>query len=355
MPQPAAVEQFTLGKGDIRFDSTGKVIARGSASGGGGTGEAGVGGGSIGGIVPVGEPTVAGIGSTYEKSGFEAQMLIDDIMNKIPAQLRNSEKETAEKKEQVRKQLAAGYSYQDIVDRLSGFSLQGSGDKGLGTALYNASLGTDLDIGQLASLINRGANKEAVSVVENKKLADVKMFFASPDEAASYVNATNAALKLLSESDFPTQWLGSFDGRKFKATRFLGADATDAERKKLQQLETQLAIINAPLRVSIAGTAATPSEMDKISGIQTDILDNPGTMKTKLEQMQQSILSFHNSARSQRGLPTVNTKQLVDPNARVELYRSIPTQEKAQSYTSASNADLLGTGGNKSNDPNGIY
>lgn len=353
LPKPAEQEQFTLGKDEIRFDATGKVIARGSNAGSGGG--SGGGGGSLGAIMPVGTPVVAGVGSTYSNSSFEAQMMIDDILNKVPAQLRNTEKETELKKEQIRKQLAAGYSYQDIVDRLSGFSLQGTADKALGSALYNASLGTDLDVGQLASLINRGANEEAVAVVENKKLNDVKLFFASPDEASAYVNATNEALKLLSQKDFPTKWLGSFDGRVFKATRFLGADATDAERKKLQQLETQLAIINAPIRVSVAGTAATPAEMDKITGFQADIRDNPGTIKTILEQMQNSILTFHNSARSQRGLPTVNATQLVDPKARVELYRSIPTQEKVQSYSNASNAELLGTVTPVSRDPNGIY
>ena len=328
MPTPA--EDFTLSEGQARFDAKGNLIASRAKTyepkGGGG------GGSTV--ITPVGKPMVDGIGSTYENSSFEAQMVMDDIMNKIPVQLKNTEKEVALKYEQIRKQLAAGYTYQQIVDRLSGFSLQENADKQLGNSLYDMSLGTDLDIGQLASQLNRGANEQAMTSVENAKLKDADGFFATTDKARATVNQANTVLKLLDDPDFPKDALGAFDGRKFKVEKFFGLN--DEERVKVQQLESALQLLASPIRVEVAGTAATPSEMDKISAFQSDILDQPDTIKTQVTSLRDSVLGFHNEARSQRGLPTVANNELSDNKARLNVYKNMSARQ-IQEY---SNADL---------------
>lgn len=342
LPVPESTKPIALGSGDILVNpSTGEVIARGSKAGGGTGNITGV--SSFGGVVaPVGAPAISGLGATYSSSTPEAQMVIDDILNKIPAQLRNTEKETALKMEQIRKQLAAGYSYQQIVDRLSGFSLQGNADKAIGNALYNAALGTDIDVGQLASLLNRGAGEQAMTTVENKQLENVQAFFAPVDKARSTVKQADVVLKLLNDPTFPKDALGSFDGRVFKVTKFFGLN--DTQRQKVQQLESALQLLAAPIRVEVAGTAATDSEMGKISAFQSDILDQPDTIKTQVEALRSAVLNFHNEARSQRGLPQVNEQQLIDNKARLGLYRSAGAADNAAVSSTLSNGDLLNSG-----------
>lgn len=351
---PEDQKPITLGSADLLVDpKTGKVIARGSKVGGagGGTGTDISGGTSYGApVVSVGAPIIAGLGSSYSTSSSEAQMLIDDILNKIPVQLRNTEKETALKIEQIRKQLAAGYSYQDIVDRLSGFSLQGEkADKSVGSALYNLALGTDITGGDLASLLNRGATEQAMTTVENKQLEKVNAFFANTDKARGSVKQADQVLSILNDPTFPSNKLGAFDGRKFKVDRFAGL--TDKQILQVQQLESALSLLNAPIRLEVAGTAATPSEMEKITGFQADILDQPEIVKSKVQDLRDSVLRFHNEARSQRGLPQVSTTQLLDNKKRIDLYRSIGNADQEIANSQLSTGDFLSSGAWAGNEP----
>lgn len=340
----ASTEQYTLGRYDVRYDASGKVIARGMGAGGGGGGVDISGGVSVGAPgVSVGAPTVAGLGATYNKSSPEAQMVIDDILNKIPAQLRNTEKEVELKKEQIRKQLAAGYSYQDVVDRLSGFSLQGEKvDKGLGSALYNLSLGTELDPGTLASMLNRGASEQAMTTVENAQLGKVDAFFAGTDKARATVKQAQTVLSILNDPTFPKDDLGPFDGRTFKITKWRGLN--DADAKKVQSLETALQLLAAPIRVEVAGSAATEGEMAKISAFQSSILDQPNVIESQVKGLMDSVVNFHNEARSQRGLPTVTKDQLTSNQARLQLYKQIGGADTEIINSRMTNSGFLNSG-----------
>lgn len=338
----ASDKPITLGSADLLVDpKTGKIIAKGSKVGGiaGGT--------DVGNSLSYGNPSVtvgpasvAGLGSTYATSTDEAQMTIDDILNKIPAQLRNTEKETELKKEQIRKQLAAGYTYQQIVDRLSGFSLQGNADKQTGNVLYNLALGTDIDAGQLASLLNRGAVEQAMTTVENKQLEQVEGFFAATDKARATVKQADQVLSILNDPAFPKDKLGAFDGRVFKLAR----QVTPVEQVKIQQLESALQLLNAPIRVEIVGTAATASEMSKVTGFQAEILDQPAIVQSKVQDLRDFILRFHNEARSQRGLPQVTKDQLLDNKKRVDLYKSLGQAENDAVTGNLNNTDFLSSG-----------
>lgn len=338
----ASDKPITLGSADLLVDpKTGKIIARGSKVGGV------TGGGDIGSSLSFGSPsvsvgpvTVPGLGATYNTSSDEAQMVIDDILNKIPTQLKNTEKEVELKKEQIRKQLAAGYTYQQIVDRLSGFSLQAGADKQTGNVLYNLALGTDLDVGQLASLLNRGATEQAMTTVENKQLEQVDAFFANTDKARGTVKQADNVLALLSDPAFPSDKLGAFDGRVFKLNRQI----TPAEQVKVQQLESALQLLNAPIRVEIVGTAATASEMSKVTGFQAEILDQPEIVKSKVQDLRDAVLRFHNEARSQRGLPQVDRNQLVDNKKRIQLYKSLGEMENEAVTGNMNNASFLSSG-----------
>lgn len=357
LPGEKDTKPVTLGSYDILVDPvTGNVIARGGKLGGDTTLNVSSNGGlSVG--ESRGVATVSGLGTTYENSTGDAKFAIERIFNGLPTQLKNNVAEHPLWKNSILNYLKNGYTEQEIKDELSGFALFGGADKDLGYTLFNLSKNTDIAPEELSGLINRGADKQAMLMVENSQLNDVQLFFANVDEARGYVDATQKALNLLNRPDFPTRFLGSYDGRKFKATRFLGKDANDKERQMLQQLETQLAIINAPIRVSVAGVAVTPTEMDKIQPFQADILDNPGTMDTILTQLQNSVLDFHNSARQQRGLPTVDAQTILNEDSRLNLYKDMATVSSGVSYTQMNNDQLLNPDKAPSdfNDPNGIY
>ena len=67
-------------------------------------------------------------------------------------------------------------------------------------------------------------------------------------------------------------------------------------------------------------------------------------MKIKLEELRDGILNFHNQARSQRGLPTVDKNQLVDNKKRLELYKSLGQKETQAVTGSMNNVDFLSSG-----------
>lgn len=322
-----------LGKSDTLVDpKTGKIIARG-------VGEAVK---KTVSITPIGTPSIAGLGASYDESSIEAQLTINDILNKLPVQLKNSEKEVELQKESIRMQLAAGYTYQQIVDRISGFSLQANADKDLGNALYDAALGTDVEAGALASMLNRGANEQAMTTVENSKLSEADGFFTTTDKARSTIKQADTVLSILNDPDFPQEALGAFDGRKFKVEKFLGLN--DKQTKKVQELETALQLLASPIRVEVAGTAATESEMGKISAFQADILSQPDIIKTQVESLRDSVVGFHNEARMQQGLPEVEKDQIIDNKKRLDAYRGAKKLQEEAIVSGWGNVDFLNRG-----------
>jgi len=341
IPKPEdPTKPVTLGSADLLVNPvTGEVIARGSKVGGAG--------GSVGNAtgfgtspVSVGNPSMEGLGTTYENSTVEAQLQIDDIVNGLPTQLINNVAEIPRWREAVRKQMQAGYTPQQVIDKLSGFRLFEGADKGLGTTFFNLMTGTDMAPQDLSSLMNRGAVEQAMTTVENAQLSGVKSFFADTDKARSTVKQADQVLKLLNDPSFPKDKLGAFDGRVFKLNR----QVTPKEQVKVQQLESALNLLNAPIRVEIVGTAATEAEMGKITGFQADVLDQPEIVLSKVTDLRDSVLRFHNEARSQRGLPQVDNNQLIDNKKRLELYKSISGEEKKAVSSQMNNTDFLSTG-----------
>lgn len=97
----------------------------------------------------------------------------------------------------------------------------------------------------------------------------------------------------------------------------------------------------APTIFAIAGTAVTSEEMKKIDDFQADIMDQPDIAKTKIAELSEAILNFHNQARTQRGLPQVDTNELVDESARLGLYEGMVQNADATAYEGMSNSDLF--------------
>lgn len=339
---PEAGEAFTLGSSDIRFAPDGTIIARGSKVGGG-SGDVIVGDSlSVGQpVVTVGAPAVAGVGATYDSSSGEAQLLIDDIVNGLPTQLINNVAEIPRWKETVRKQLAAGYTPQQIVDKLSGFRIFDENKKSLGDVFYNLSIGTDLEASKVADLINRGADEQAMTTVENAQLANADGFFTGTDKVRSTVKQADTVLTLLDK--VPSDKLGPFDGKVFQIQKkgFLPTLLTPEEKANVVALEQALALLASPIRLEIAGTAATEPEMAKISSFQSGIYDQPDVIKTQVQSLRDSVLGFHNEARQQRGLPTVDKTQVLDNKKRLDLYRGLGKQNDSINMSGVDNSTLL--------------
>lgn len=335
-------DPFTLGSSDIRFDAQGNVIAKGSKVGSQ-AGDVYAGDAlSVGNpVVIVGSPTIQGLGTSYKNSTVEAQLVIDDIVNGLPTQLINNVAEIPRWQESVRKQLAAGYAPQQIIDKLSGFRIFDETKKPLGDVFYNLAIGTDLQPQVISDLINRGANEQAMTTVENAQLKNANAFFASTDQARNAVKQTDTVLSLLDK--VPKDKLGPFDGKVFQLQKknFLTSKLTPEEKTNVIALEQALDLLAAPLRVAIAGTAATPEEMAKITSFQSSILSQPDVIKAQVESLRDGILGFHNEARAQRGLPTVDKQQVIDNKKRLELYKGLGKQNSAIQYNELSNEDLL--------------
>lgn len=341
LPEPASLDPKVLGSADLLVNpQTGEIIARGSKVGGASSVGQAVGYGAP--VVSVGTPSIGGLASTYDSSTVEAQLMIDDIVNGLPTQLINNVAEIPRWREAVRKQLQAGYTPQQVIDKLSGFRLFEGSDKNLGTVLYNMATGTDLEPQELSSLINRGANEQAMTSVENAQLSNVNAFFAPVDKARATLKQAEAVLNILNDPSFPKEKLGAFDGRTFKIDRASGMTSQDT--LKVQQLESALQLLNAPIRVEIVGTAATEAEMAKITGFQSEIIDQPEVVGTKVAELRDAVLRFHNEARQQRGLPTVEPSQLTNNSERLKLYRTLGSEEQKAVSSSLSNTDFLSSG-----------
>lgn len=305
-----------------------------------GIGASVAGGGSVvgtGGAGVVGFPSVKDL----ELMSTEERIFVNQVLRQLPTRLRDSEKDEVERKREALFDYRRGRSIQEVVDEMKGFIVQDSKQQGLANVFRAYAIGSGVDLAEVSAAINNGNPTQAMTTIEKAKLDDVDLFFASMDDASSFVGAINEAERIMNDPEFNDSFLGSWDGRQFQAERFLGRDANNKERQLLQRLETQLAIINSPIRVSVAGTAATDAEMQKIQPFQTDIRDNPQTMKTILNQMQTAILQFHNAARDQRGLPTVTEEQLINNKKRLNLYKSQVKEIEEAQATSLSNKELL--------------
>lgn len=321
-----AGKDFTLSGADIRFDAEGKVIARGSKVGTGlGTGGAGGGGG--GEVLPDVKTATADERRTMER-----------IIRQLPVKLKDNVAERPILEQNILADIRRGMSFQEIADEMKGFVVQNEEDMPLASTLRIFAVGSDVDLGEVSAAINSGSFEQAMLAIENAQLGNVDSFFAPTDKARSTIKQGTAVLNILNDPDFPKEKLGAFDAVKFKFDKV--ADTTNADDIKIQQLESALQLLNAPIRVEIVGTAATEAEMSKITGFQAGINDQPDIVETQVTELVDSVLRFHNEARGQRGLPVVTVDQLGDNTARLGVYQGIADEKQQSAFDSMSNSDL---------------
>ena len=338
LPEQPSAEDFTLGKSQIRFDSQGNVVARGSGVGGGGLPGVSAGSGaSVGAGVTTGDfPT----DQDLENMAVDERDFVNKVIRNLPTKLKDSEQEKRERMKEALFDFRRGRSFQDVADEMKGFVVQGEGQQVLGSIFRTFAAGTDIELSDIAAALNRGDRAKAMTIIENGNLDKVDGFFSGTQDARNVVSQSSKVLSIMDGmSEETLNKLGAFDGQVFKAKRFAGLTST--EELQLQRLNTAMDLLNAPLRVAIAGTAVTPTEEKKIEGFQSSIQDQPDIARTKIEELQESILGFHNQSRDQRGLPTVDSSQLIDSEKRLKLYEDLAEQKTAQQFSIVPNADLF--------------
>lgn len=333
LPTPAETEQFTLGSMDIRYDGEGNVIARGSKVGGGAGIVSGIGVGVGNGVTTADFPSIADL----ETMTVEERNFVNAVLRQLPTKLKDSEQEKKDRQREALFDFRRGRGIQDVIDEMNGFVIENKTNQPIGNVFRLFATGTDLGLGQLSAAINRGDEQKAMTIVENANLEKVNAFFAPTDTARTTVKQAETVLKLLDR--VPSEKLGAFDALEFKFDRI--ANLTDEEDIKLQQLETALQILNAPIRVEIVGTAATEAEMNKITAFQAAISSQPDIIETQVSELRDSVLRFHNQARSQRGLPEVNTTQLTNNSERIKIYEDIAAEQAQTAYSSLNNESLV--------------
>lgn len=340
LPEPEVEEQFTLGKGDIRYDAQGNVIAKGS---GVGFGSPGLGGGRTTEIAPDGSAVSFPTNADLDAMTTTERDFVNKVIRQLPTKLKDSEQEKKDRMKEALFDYRRGRDIQSVIDEMNGFVVADDGDQALASYFRQLAVGSGVELGEISAAINNRNPEQAMTTIENAKLADADQYFSSTDEARNIISQINTIQRLV--DNVPTDKLGAFDGRKFKMQRFAGL--TDDEMIAVQNLETALQTLASPMRVTLIGTAGTEAEMAKITALQSEITDQPEIIKAKVGQFKNDVLGFHNQARSQRGLPTVGYDTLISNDKRLEMYKKQAEERVQAVYEDMSNTDLINRINNK--------
>jgi len=268
-----------------------------------------------------------------ENLNTEERNLMQSVMRLLPTKLKDAILEKKERQKEIVFSLRQGKGFQEIADELEGFIIAPEveeGDRELAKTFRAMSAGTDVELKDISASINLGKPTRAMIVVENANLADAQGELSEVAGSRALITNANRVLSLL--KDAPVKNLGQFDGKKFKVKRFAGL--SDKETQQTQQLETAMVNLLNEIRRKSLGTAVTESEIKFLQPLLTDLLDQPGIISTKMNELKTGTLNVHNQARGTVNLPTVNEAQLLDNDLRLGLYRgqenTISDEEDAQ-------------------------
>ena len=341
----AAPEPIELDRYNMLVDPvTGAIIARGAGVAGG-AGVVGLGGSSAqasGASTPGTQNWISD--KDLQNMNDVERDFVNKVLRQLPTKLKDSEQEKIERQKEALFDFRRGRSFQEVVDEMNGYVVTGD-NKALADVFRGLSVGSGVDLQLVSAALNNGYPEQAMTTIENAKLSDADGFFSGVDDSRNVVSQADKVLSLMNSMSKETlEKLGGWDGREFKVKRF--TNITDAEDLKIQNLTSAMQLLNAPLRLAIAGTAVTSEEMARIEEFQAAITDQPDIAKAKVEELKSSILNFHNQARTQRGLPQVDFNQLTNNEERLRLYEGMATEKTQALYNNVSNSDLLfGEGG----------
>ncbi len=220
-----------------------------------------------------------------------------------------------------------GKPWADVAMNLFGLS------SGVTSPNYNSKKAISLPI-------NEGKPVQAMLNVENALTSQVDKDYSDSLVATEVVSRAKEARTLLASMPGAE---GKFDSKLNQWYVQTPKGATSEDQQKAVKAQAILTDITRGFFTRTIGKAMTENEMKLLEPLITSMKDQPDTIQTKLQQMEESVLNTHNAVRRQVGLPPVNELQLLNPEIRLQLYRGgLDEKESAATpQVSQSSQDIL--------------
>jgi hypothetical protein len=346
-------DQFTLSKGQVRFDSSGNVIA----TGGGVSPSAAGGSASSGGFVSSGN-VISSDGRlefNLNEVPEDANLLTVQIGPKIyGGRISNDESKRIE--DLANKGIAAGQTTAEIMDAILGYTP--SKNKAFANSLRDVLLTAtnqqdglaDFDMVGLARLIENddldGAIRKVEATVMRQARKDdpsLNMSESTARVAAQQTSDLNEFLHDLIEDPSDKKLFGADEFEELPIGVIEGTFENWLGRfreEESSQIKTRITELVAKMRNDLLGSAVTETEEKFIEPMIPKLSDRPDVFMDKLTRLSTTPLLKLNQTRDIYGLPTLSTSQLLDVNQRVPLYQSFTDTRNADSLSSTSNSDL---------------
>ena len=241
------------------------------------------------------------------------------VKNLVPAALQNSDAEREALNTIITNSYNGWIDQSEIALKFMGFDIKNDDDKTLATDLVNTirTLSTDTQewiVQTISDMMNQGNYYKAIQTVENavtKQAKEawnygvsesaVKNTINRSNELANYVNGLKSSPVGVVEWNMQ-QWLNSYASK---------------DAKKIANLT---ALIESSLDIK---------DKETLQRIVPQLTDQPSVFMSKLENLNNSLMSELNWWRNIYGLPSLTNDALSNPTKRVDLYRN--WQSTAQS------------------------
>ena len=252
-----------------------------------------------------------------------------NMLDLLPTQIRNSDKEREYYTAGIKALQDAGYSDSEAYNQFMGYTVENETpvSEAIKSLIPQSTL-TKQKIKMMANELNKGNTIGAIQIIENDIMArakgEVEDFISEPtvktstrlaDEITKAIEGTKAGAPVGVVSGTMQKWLKKL--------------------KRADQAKVETAITNSvkEMRKRLAGSAVTPSEGIFLEPLIPDLNDKPDVFWNKVLALQSTPLLQLNSIRSIYGLPELDKSSLLNNQSRVTRYStaSSPARETVNS------------------------
>lgn len=251
----------------------------------------------------------------------EAREFVNRVMRLLPTKLKDSEQERKDRMKEALFDFRQGKPFQQTVDEIKGFVIENRENLPMANVFRTLASNTDIELSDLAAAINRGDMVRAMTDVEKANLKDVDNDFGDLKLAQTTVQKASEANNILNE--LGEGYVGLWDNAEQKIRIKIPQNANNEDRQKAARLAALLTDINKGIRLKYLGSAMTATESSLLEPFLTSTSDQGPIIKTKLDNLINSVLREHNAARNISNLPEVDTEMLLDNNFRLQLYNTM--------------------------------
>lgn len=257
-------------------------------------------------------------GDADEDSDLTADQFLyeSNMLDLLPTQIRNSDKEREYYINGIRALQEEGYSDEDAYNQFMGYTVNEPTNlsESIKSLIPQSTLSKQ-KIKLMANEINKGNEIGAIQLIENDIMARAKKevddFISEPttktavrlaDEVQTAVEGTSKGAPLGVVSGTMQKWLKKL--------------------KKSDQAKVETAIVNAvkEMRKRLSGSAVTPAESAFLEPLIPDLNDKPDVFWNKVLALQDTPIMQLNNIRNTYGIPEVDKNALLNNAARVQLY-----------------------------------